>query len=100
MTRTSSVHKRRLLALPVTALVQTAGSFLRPPNERPARTRVFSPWVTFWVFLAQVLSRAQTCREAVRQTQGWFRAQEERELSSKHLGLLPGARPTASSPLE
>jgi len=75
MTHTSSVHKRRLLALPMTALVQTDGSFLRPPNERPTRsTRAFTPWVTFWVFLAQVLSRAQTCREAVRQTQGWFRA--------------------------
>ena len=82
MPRTLSVHKRRLLALPVTALVQTAGSFLRPPNEPPVRTRVFTPWVTFWVFLAQVLSRAQTCREALRQTQGWFRAQQERTLSS------------------
>jgi hypothetical protein len=82
MPRTLSVHKRRLLALPVTALVQTAGSFLRPPNEPAARTRVFTPWVTFWVFLAQVLSRAQTCREAVCQTQGWFRVQQARELSS------------------
>ena len=59
MPRTLSVHKRRLLTLPVTALVQTAGSFLRPPNEPAARTRVFTPWVTFWVFLAQVLSTAQ-----------------------------------------
>jgi len=82
MARTLSAHKRRLLTLPVTALVQTAGSFLRPPHERPARTRVFTPWVTFWVFLAQVLGRAQTCREAVRHTQGWFRAQQVRELSS------------------
>jgi len=82
MSRALSVHKRRLLALPVTALVQTAGSFLHPPDEPPARTRVFTPWVTFWVFLAQVLSRARTCSEAVRQAQGWFRAQQERELSS------------------
>lgn len=82
MARTLSFHKRRLLTLPVTTLVQTAGSFLRPPNEAPARTRVFTPWVTFWLFLAQVLSHAQTCREAVRQAQGWFRARQAREFSS------------------
>jgi hypothetical protein len=82
MAHSLAVHRRRLLALPVTALVQTAGSFLRPPDALPGRTRVFTPWVTFWVFLAQVLSRARTCREAVYQAQGWFRVQQARELSS------------------
>lgn len=82
MARRLAVHKRRLLALPLTALVQTAGAFLRPPDEPAARTRVFTPWVTFWVFLAQVLSRAKTCREALRQTQGWFYAQQHDEISS------------------
>jgi len=82
MARSLAAHKRQLVKLPMAALVQTAGRFLRPPNAPPARTRVFTPWVTFWVFLAQVLSRAQTCREAVRQTQGWVRLHGEQELSS------------------
>lgn len=82
MARSLAAYTRRVLALPVTVLVQTAGRFLRPPDEPPARRRVFTPWLTFWVFLAQVLSRAPTCREALRQTQGWIRIQAGRELSS------------------
>jgi hypothetical protein len=77
-----AAHKRRLLKLPVAALVQTAGRFLRPPSVSPARTRVFTPWVTFWVFLAQVLGHARTCREAVRQAQGWVRLHGGQGVSS------------------
>jgi hypothetical protein len=82
MARSLAVHKRRLLALPVAALVQTAGRFLRPPDEPPPRQRVFTPWTTFWVFLAQVLSAPGTCREALRQAHAWLHLQEGRDLSA------------------
>ena len=82
MARSLASHKRRLLALPVAALVQSAGRFLRPPDEPPARQRVFTPWTTFWLFLAQVLSAAGTCAEALRQAQAWVRVQKDQDLSS------------------
>lgn len=40
------------------------------PNSRE---RVFSPKVTFWTFVAQVLSPGSPCREAVRLVEAWWR---------------------------
>lgn len=82
MARLLDAHTRRLVNLPVAALVHAAGRFVSPPGTPPPRRRVFTPWVTFWVFLAQVLGHARTCREAVRQTQSWMDLQGGRELSS------------------
>ena len=36
------------------------------------RDRVFNLWRTFWLFLGQVLSHSQTCREALRKAQAWL----------------------------
>ena len=36
------------------------------------RDRVFNQWRTFWLFLGQVLSSSQTCREALRKAQAWL----------------------------
>jgi hypothetical protein len=38
------------------------------PNSRE---RVFSPPVTFWAFVAQVLSPESPCRETVRRFEAW-----------------------------
>lgn len=38
-------------------------------RESGGRRRIFTPTVTFWSFLAQVLSPTQPCRETVRQVQ-------------------------------
>jgi len=38
-----------------------------------SRERVFSPQVTFWAFVAQVLSPASPCRETVRRVEAWWR---------------------------
>lgn len=65
-------HKKHLLALPLSVLVETAGRFLCPPTQAPVRARTYTPWVTFWLFLAQVLTRPGTCSEAVSQGQPWF----------------------------
>ena len=37
-----------------------------------SRQRLFSPLVTFWTFLAQVLSPDSACRDAVRKAQAWW----------------------------
>jgi hypothetical protein len=37
-----------------------------------SRQRLFSPLVTFWTFLAQVLSPNSACRDAVRKAQAWW----------------------------
>jgi Transposase DDE domain len=37
-----------------------------------SRQRLFSPLITFWAFLAQVLSPNSACREAVRKVQAWW----------------------------
>jgi hypothetical protein len=37
-----------------------------------SRQRIFIPLVTFWAFLAQVLERGSSCRDALRRITAWF----------------------------
>jgi len=37
-----------------------------------SRRRIFCPLVTFWAFLAQVLERGSSCRDALRRIIAWF----------------------------
>ena len=41
------------------------------PKGRASRQLLFSPLVTFWTFLAHVLSPNSACRDAVRKAQAW-----------------------------
>jgi hypothetical protein len=82
MARRIAQQRRRLLALPLPVLVETAGLFLRLPKHTPHRERVYTPWVTFWLFLAQVLTKPGSCSEAVSQAQPWFRLEKGHTLSS------------------
>src|ERR1700704_3927861 len=47
---------------------------LLAPKSRGAcsRERLFSPLITFWAFLSQVLCPNSACREAVRKVQAWW----------------------------
>jgi len=49
-----------------------------------SRERTFTPQVTFWAFIAQVLSPGSSCREIVRRVEAWWRrtAQGSVELSA------------------
>lgn len=40
------------------------------PGQPRLRERLFTPWITFWSFLFQVLGNG-SCRRAVQQVQGW-----------------------------
>jgi Insertion element 4 transposase N-terminal len=37
-----------------------------------SRERVFTPQVTFWAFVAQILSPGSSCREMVRRVEAWW----------------------------
>ena len=36
------------------------------------RDRVYNQWRTFWMFLSQLLSSAQTCSEALKKAKAWI----------------------------
>ena len=42
-----------------------------PTLDPPRRERLFTPRITFWAFLAQVLSVDSACRTALRKVQAW-----------------------------
>lgn len=42
------------------------------PSKVNSRHRIFSPLITFWAFLAQVLERGSSCRDALRRIIAWF----------------------------
>ena len=56
---------------------------LLAPKKKGAgsRERLFSPLVTFWAFLSQVLSPNSACREAVRKVQAWWTLRAPLEMS-------------------
>ena len=67
-------YQRRLAGEAQSHLAGIVGHWLPTPQRTRlrrsgARQRVFTPMTTCWNFLAQVLSPAQPCREAVRQIQ-------------------------------
>src|ERR1700712_2465075 len=45
----------------------------REKKDKSSRERIFTPAVTFWAFLAQVLTRGSSCRDALRRIQAWWR---------------------------
>ena len=54
------------------ALGQFVPDALLGRHTQCGRDRLFSPLVTFWAFLAQVLSPQSACRDAVRKAQAWW----------------------------
>jgi len=53
------------------------------PKGRASRQRLFSPLMTFWVFLSQVLSPNSACRDAVRKAQAWWSLRHKIEFRRK-----------------
>ncbi|MBI5241024.1 MAG: IS4 family transposase [Elusimicrobia bacterium] len=69
-----AAFRHRLAGEAHSGLAGVLGRYLPARQRRELRRcgqrkRVFKPMVTFWNFLAQVLSPGQPCREAVRQVQ-------------------------------
>lgn len=78
---------RRLAAEALSSLAGVVGGLI-PARQldrlrgSSRRRRVFTPMATFWSFLAQVLSPAQPCREAVRQVQAARRRRQQSRIGS------------------
>jgi hypothetical protein len=64
--------RTRLTTLPIQRLAALAAPILRLPAVPAGRRRVFTPETVFWLFLAQVLGPARSCREALRSAQAWL----------------------------
>ena len=54
------------------ALGQFVPDALLGRHTQSGRNRLFTPLVTFWAFLSQVLSPQSACRDAVRKAQAWW----------------------------
>jgi hypothetical protein len=71
----------------ISALREAFGSMIPDALLAPqakgcaSRQRLFSPLVTFWTFLAQVLSPNSACRDAVRKAQAWWALHHPIEIS-------------------
>jgi hypothetical protein len=58
-----------------------------------SRQRLFPQLITFWAFLAQVLERGSSCRDALRRITAWLQFESPRSpLPSTHTGGYCGAR--------
>src|SRR2546425_1924165 len=82
--------RRQAARLDALSQLQAAfGSLIPAPRLAPAasgpnsRHRVFSPSVTFWAFLAQVLAPPCACRQIVRQVQAWWAERGQPDLSAR-----------------
>src|SRR5689334_11661096 len=82
------LYRRQLLkADSISALREAFGMIVPDPLLGPqptgsaSRQRLFSPLVTFWTFLAQVLSPQAACRDAVRKAQAWWALYHRIEIS-------------------
>ncbi len=64
------------------ALGQFVPDALFGQRQRGARQRLFTPLVTFWAFLSQVLSPESACRDAVRKAQAWWSLGRRRPISA------------------
>ena len=63
----------RLAGSSLCELVELMGNKVPLPDiDLSRKDRVFNPWRTFWLFLGQILSVTQTCREALRKAQLWI----------------------------
>jgi hypothetical protein len=81
--RSFSSRARQLLDTSPCDLEAVAGNVISLPAPPPnTHQSVFSVSRTFWFFLAQVLSSAQTCREGLRQAQAWLSCEKNQTVSS------------------
>jgi hypothetical protein len=55
---------------------------LQPDHDTSCRNRIFNQWRTFWLFLFQVLSATQSCREALKKAQVWLYISCNKAISS------------------
>ncbi len=85
-----SVSWDRLSHLTLSELVAVVGDKIPPPIPDPSfLDRIFNQERTFWLFLNQILSATQSCREALKKAQMWLSlSADQSALSDKKKHLL------------
>jgi hypothetical protein len=73
MQKYMSTYWERVSSSTLCELVELFGDKvpLPQPNEK-RRDRIFNEWRTGWLFLGQVLSNDQSCREALKKAKLWL----------------------------
>jgi hypothetical protein len=75
---------KKLAKVPLAQLATLFPHLQKPglPLPKPQRDRLFSPRVTFWLFLSQALQPGTSCREVVRKALVWLFVTEEKTAST------------------
>jgi hypothetical protein len=73
MTNYVSTYWSRLTESSLCELVELVGERIPLPDiDTSSRDRIFNSWRIFWLFLGQVLSITQACREALIKARSWI----------------------------
>lgn len=73
MSRYVSTFWDRLAESSLCELVELVGERIPFPDiDTSSRDRIFNSWRIFWLFLGQVLSYTQTCRESLIKARAWL----------------------------
>jgi hypothetical protein len=77
----------RLAESSLCELVELVGDKVPLPDiDTHRRDRIFNSWRTFWLFLGQVLSSFQSCREALIKARSWILLTDKKDLSHNTSG--------------
>lgn len=72
-------------------LIAVVGDKIPPPPINPSfLDRIFNQEQTFWLFLGQVLSATQSCREALIKAQMWLTSSNKKKPLYQYIRLLSG----------
>lgn len=87
----------RLSQWSLSELVAVVGDKIPSPSPNPSfLDRIFNQERTFWLFLSQILSATQSCREVLKKAQMWLFLSSVLPDKKKHLfqyvRLLSGSR--------
>lgn len=81
----------QLSDLTLSELASVVGDKIPSPPINPCfLDRIFNQERTFWLFLSQVLSATQSCKEALRKAQMWLLFSKKKKHFFQYIGLLSG----------
>lgn len=94
MSRYVSTFWDRLAESSLCELVELVGDRIPLPDiDTSSRDRIFNPWRTFWLFLGQVLSFTQSCREALIKAHAWLLLVDKKKHFCQYVRLVSGPWP-------
>lgn len=81
----------RLAESSLCELVELVGDKVPLPEiDTGRRDRIFNSWRTFWLFLGQILSTFQSCREALIKARSWIYLSAKKKPFRQYVRVLSG----------